>query len=77
MTTFLLFLAMSGTPVALIVVWLWLDELLAARQDRRRREQQDRQVDAEWFALLAATDDEPAVRDQLACEEIERAEGWV
>jgi hypothetical protein len=76
MRAFLLFLAMSGTPVALIFAWLWIDERLAERQDRRRREQQDRQVDAEWFALLAATDDLTAVDDQLACEQMERAEGW-
>lgn len=77
MKPLLLFLAFSGTPVALIAAWLWIDEHLADRQDRRRRAEQDRQVDAEWFALLNATDDEHAVRDQLACEEIEKAEGWV
>ena len=77
MRAFLLFLALSGTPVLLILLWLWVDELLADRQDRRRRAEQDREVDAEWVALLAATDDEPAVRDQIACEAMERAEGWV
>lgn len=76
MRALLLFLAMSGTPVALILAWLWADEKLAERQDRRRRAEQDRQADAEWLALLAATDDLTAVRDQLACEQIERAEGW-
>ena len=75
MKAFLLFLALSGTPVLLILLWLWADELLADRQDRRRRAQQDRAVDAEWVAVLAS--DEPAVRDQIACEAMERAEGWV
>lgn len=76
MKPLLIFLGLSGTPVLLILAWLWVDERLAERQDRRRREQQDRQVDAEWFALLAATDDLTAVDDQLACEQMERAEGW-
>jgi hypothetical protein len=71
----LIFLAMSGTPVALILAWLWIDERLAERQDRRRREQQDRQVTAEWLAVLAATETTP-IYDQLACEQIEKAEGW-
>lgn len=77
MKPLLLFLALSGTPVLLILAWLWVDEWLADRQDRRRREQQDREVDAEWLAVLAATDDLTAVDDQLVCERIERAEGWV
>lgn len=68
----LLALAMSGTPVALILLWVWADEKLAERQDKRRREEQDRQVTAEWLALLAAV--EPQVHDQLVCEEIERRE---
>lgn len=44
------------------------------RADARRREEQDRQVDREWLALLAAT--ETSVYDQLVCESIEKAEGW-
>jgi hypothetical protein len=73
--TILFAVAMSGTPVALVLLWLWLDELLADREDRRRRVQQDRQVDAEWFALLAATETTP-IYDELVCEQIEKAEGW-
>ena len=75
MKAFLLFLALSGTPVLLILLWLWLDELLADRQDRRRRAQQDREADAEWVAVLASDETTP-VYDQLMCEQIERAEGW-
>lgn len=46
------------------------------RADARRREEQDRAVDREWLALLAATETTP-IYDALKCEEIERAEGWV
>jgi hypothetical protein len=46
------------------------------RADERSRAEQGRQVDAEWLALLAETET-TAVYDQLACEQIERAEGWV
>jgi hypothetical protein len=75
MKPLLIFLAMSGTPVALILAWLWIDERLAERQDRRRREQQGRQVDDEWLAVLAATETTP-IFDALECERMERAEGW-
>lgn len=45
------------------------------REDARRREAEDRAADAEWLAVLAAT--ETPIFDQLTCEAIERAEGWV
>lgn len=45
------------------------------RADARRREEQDRAVDREWFTLLAATETTP-IYDQLECESMERAEGW-
>lgn len=75
MRAVLLFLAMVCTPVALVLVWAWLDETLAAREDARRRAAQDREVDAEWLAVLAATETTP-IYDALACEAIERAEDW-
>jgi hypothetical protein len=75
MAPVLTMLAMVVTPTALVIGWLWLDELLAARADRRRRAEQNRAVDAEWLADLAAIEPTP-VYDQLKCEEIARAEGW-
>ena len=75
MKTFLLFLAMTCAPVTLVLAWAWADEWLADLADRRRRAEQKRVADAEWFALLA---EEPTpIFDQLACEAIEKAEGWV
>ena len=75
MKTFLLFLAMTCTPVAMVLAWAWADEWLADRADRLRRADQDRQVEAEWLAVLAADEPTP-IYDQLACEAIEKAEGW-
>jgi hypothetical protein len=75
MAAVLTMLAMVVTPCALFFAWLWADEQLADRADRRRRAEQDRQVDAEWLADLAAIEATP-VYDQLACEHIEKAEGW-
>jgi hypothetical protein len=75
MAAVLTMLAMVVTPCALFFAWLWADEQLADRADRRRRAEQDRQVDAEWFAEMAAIEPTP-VYDQLKCEEIARAEGW-
>ena len=71
MKTFLLFLAMTCTPVALVLAWAWADEWLADLADRRRRAEQDRQTDAEWLAGLAATD--TPVFAELAAEQM-RAE---
>ena len=76
MNAVLMAVALTCTPVALALVWLWLDEVLAGRQDARRRAEQDREVDVEWFAVLAAPETTP-IYDALACEQIERAEGWV
>jgi hypothetical protein len=75
MAAVLTMLAMVVTPTALVIGWIWADELLADRADRRRRAEQDRQADAEWMADLAAIEPTP-VYDQLACEHIEKAEGW-
>lgn len=74
MKTFLLFLAMTCTPVALVLAWAWADEVLADLADRRRRAEQDRQTDAEWLAVLA--EESTPVYDALVCESIEIAEGW-
>lgn len=74
MKTFLLVLAMTCTPVALVLAWAWADEWLADLADRRCRAEQDRQTDAEWLAVLAC---EPTpIYDQMTCESIEIAEGW-
>jgi hypothetical protein len=75
MAAVLTMLAMVVTPCALFFAWLWADEQLADRADRRRRAEQDRAADAEWLADLAAIEPTP-VYDQLACEQIEKAEGW-
>jgi hypothetical protein len=54
---------------------LWLAERRDLREDEQLRAVEDRRVDAEWFALLAATETTP-IFDQLVCEQIEREEGW-
>ncbi len=74
MSTALLFLAMVLTPSVLVIAWLLADEWLAVRADKKARIEQDREADAEWFALLAAT--ETPIYDELTCEQIEKAEGW-
>lgn len=75
MKTALIVLAIWCLPSALIVAWLVADEYLAAREDRRRRAEQAREITPEWLAVLAAVEPTP-VYDALVCEQIERAEGW-
>lgn len=75
MSAALTVLALWCVPSALIALWIFADEFLAAREDRKRRAEQDRQVSAEWLAVLAATEPTP-VYDALVCEQMERAEGW-
>jgi hypothetical protein len=67
--------AMVVAPTALVLAALWIRDLRADRADARRRAEQDRAVDAAWFAELAAMETTP-VLDQLMCEQIEKAEGW-
>lgn len=76
MKTALIVLACWLTPVALVVAWVVADEWLAAREDRKRRTEQAREVTPEWLAVLAAIEPTP-VYDALVCEQMERAEGWV
>lgn len=48
---------------------------LDRRDQARRRAEQGREVNAEWLAILAATEPTP-IYDALMCEQIEKAEGW-
>lgn len=64
---------LAGT--AAVVGFLLVSVHLDKRAATKRRAEQGRVVDAEWLALLAATEPTP-VYDQLVCEEIEKAEGW-
>lgn len=63
------------TPPLLIAAYFLVDSWTERRREARRRAQQDREVTAEWLAVLAAPETGP-VYDQLMCESIERAEGW-
>lgn len=63
------------TPGALIALWIAADRYLARREADQRAEQ-DREVTPEWLAVLAAVEPTP-IYDELVCEQIERAEGWV
>lgn len=72
------FLTVAGVyllPSALVVLWIAADRWLDRREAEKRAEQ-DREVSAEWLALLAATETSP-IYDALVCESIEKAEGWV
>lgn len=75
MTAFLWVAACWLTPGALIVAWCYADRWLDARHDADRTIPRP-EVTPEWLAVLAATETTP-VYDQLVCEEIERAEGWI
>lgn len=73
MTPFILALLIGALPVTLMFAWAYADEWLADRADRERRAEQDREVSAEWLAVLAATEPTP-IYDRLVCEQIEREE---
>ena len=83
--------------VAAFLIFAWpllflavldLRDRLHDRSDARRREQQGREVSAEWLAVLAAVEPEvPAlprrrpsdctpIYDALVCARIEKEEGW-
>lgn len=64
MNALLTVLAMWLLPSALIVAWIWADELLAARADRKHRAEQDREVSPDWIADLAT--DTPIFADVWA-----------
>lgn len=71
------FLTVAGVyllPSALVVLWIAADRWLDRREAEKRAEQ-DRQVSAEWLAVLAATEPTP-IYEALVCEQMERAEGW-
>ena len=76
MSILLTALAIYLTPTALVLAWIEADSYLARREEDKRRAEQDRTVDAEWLAVLAATEETP-IYDRLMCESIEQAEGWV
>lgn len=57
-------LALWCVPSALIALWIFADEFLAAREDRKRRAEQDRQISPEWIADLAT--DTPIFADVWA-----------
>lgn len=54
---------------------LWLAERRDRIEDEQLRAVEGHRVDAERFALLAATEPTP-IYDELKCKEIEKAEGW-
>ena len=66
-------LMFGWAPLVLVVAWV--TERLDARDESKRRAQQDREVTPEWLAVLAATEPTP-IYDRLVCEQMERAEGW-
>lgn len=76
---------MTAAAVCLIaasVIWaagpiaalsLWISASFDRRAEDKRRAEQGRTVDAEWLAVLAATEETP-IYDRLMCESIEREE---
>lgn len=73
MTLLLTALAIVLTPTALVLAWVEADSYLARREEDKRRAEQEREVDDEWLAVLAATEETP-IYDRLMCESIEREE---
>lgn len=72
---FLAFTATVGILLIAMAVGAAIRDAFYRREAARRREQQGRQVSAEWLAILAATESTP-IYDELFCEQIEIAEGW-